>query len=77
MVEVTVSRQLRLIENQELLTKKVTENPILTDRFITYIHFIAHMKIDRLAMFYFFTGISDSELGTIILRLFRGTISFS
>ena len=35
-VEITVGHQLKLNESQELPTKKVTENPILTNRFIIF-----------------------------------------
>ena len=35
-VEITVGHQLKLNKSQELPIKKVTENPILTNRFIFY-----------------------------------------
>ena len=49
MVEITVGRQLKPTKSQELLTKEVTENPILTDHFII---FYRSYKVDQL--FHFF-----------------------
>ena len=45
-VELTIGCWLKPTESQELLTKKVTENPILTDRFIIF--YGACLKIDQL-----------------------------
>ena len=35
-IEITVDCQLKPIKSRELLIKKVTENPILTNRFIIF-----------------------------------------
>ena len=71
MVKITVSHWLKPTESQELPTKKVLENPMITNHFII---FYCSMKIDWLCFLslksyrYF---CSSSSISVLILSVFR------